>query len=151
MTDSLLLLSFEERLIRGETQAIAGMIRCRRAEPQRRIRAVERGTWRSIGPWAVVFFYLAIAFEVIVMITPFTVYFYSVYAPVLNRLEASPWTAWLTAFFLPHISYTGDGLLSALAYLGPTLFGLGMAVFFVCAYQVYSAKLLRRGVVSGGL
>ena len=112
---------------------------------------MERGTWRSIGPWAVVFFYLAIAFEVIVMITPFTVYFYSVYAPVLNRLEASPWTAWLTAFFLPHISYTGDGLLSALAYLGPTLFGLGMAVFFVCAYQVYSAKLLRRGVVAGGL
>lgn len=95
--------------------------------------------------------YLAIAFEVIVMITPFTVYFYSLYAPVLSRLEASPWTAWLTAFFLPHISYTGDRLLTLLAYLGPILFGLGMAVFFVCAYQVYSAKLLRRGVVSGGL
>jgi protein-S-isoprenylcysteine O-methyltransferase Ste14 len=120
-------------------------------ESQRRISAVERRAWRGIGPWAVIFFYLAIAFEVIVMITPFTVYFYSVYAPVLNRLEASPWTAWLTAFFLPHISYTGDRLLTALAYLGPILFGLGMAVFFVCAYQVYSAKLLRRGVVCGGL
>src|SRR3990170_792894 len=112
---------------------------------------METAKWKSIGPWAVTFFYLAIAFEVIVMITPFTVYFYSLYAPVLNRLEASPRTAWLTAFFLPHISYTGDGLLTSLAYLGPILFGLGMAIFFVCAYQVYSAKLLRRGVVSGGL
>jgi len=31
------------------------------------------------------------------------------------------------------------------------LFGLGLAIFFVCAFQVYSAKLLRRGVVSRGL
>lgn len=105
----------------------------------------------SLSPWAAVFFYLAIAFEVIVMITPFTVYFYSVYAPVLNRLEANPWTAWLTGFFLPHISYTGDPLLTGLAYLAPVLLGLGLAIFFICAYQVYSAKLLRRGVVSGGL
>jgi protein-S-isoprenylcysteine O-methyltransferase Ste14 len=105
----------------------------------------------TIGPWAAVFFYLAIALEVIVMITPFTVYFYSLYAPVLNRLEANPWTAWLTGFFLPHISYTGYPLLTALAYLGPVLLGLGLAIFFVCAFQVYSAKLFRRGVVSGGL
>lgn len=104
----------------------------------------------TIGPWAAVFFYLAIALEVIVMITPFTVYFYSLYAPVLNRLEANPWTAWLTGFFLPHISYTGYPLLTALAYLGPVLLGLGLAIFFVCAFQVYSAKLLRRGVVSRG-
>lgn len=106
---------------------------------------------QTIGPWAMFLFYLAIALEVIVMITPFTVYFYSIYAPVLNRLEVNPWTAWLTAFFLPHISYTGDPLLTALAYSGPVLLGLGLATFFVCAFQVYSAKLLRRGVVSGGL
>lgn len=112
---------------------------------------MEAGKWVRIGPWAAILFYLAIALEVIVMITPFTVYFYSLYAPVLNRLEASPWTAWLTAFFLPHISYTGDPVLTALAYLGPVLFGLGLAVFFVCAFQVYAAKLLRKGVVSGGL
>src|SRR3972149_11690217 len=102
----------------------------------------------SIGPWAAAFFYLAIALEVIVMITPFTVYFYSLYAPILNRLEASPWTSWLTAFFLPHISYTGDPILTTLAYLGPVLFGLGLAIFFACAFQVYSAKLLTEGGVS---
>lgn len=105
----------------------------------------------AVGPWAAVVFYLAIAFEVIIMITPFTGYFYLVYAPVLGFLEARPATAWLTAFFLPHISESGDPLLAVLAVLGPILLGLGLILFFVCAFQVYSAKLLRRGVVSGGL
>lgn len=112
---------------------------------------MEARKWQGVGPWAILFFYLAIGLEVIIMITPFTVYFYSLYAPVLNRLETNPLTAWLTAFFLPHISYTGDPLLTALAYLGPILFGLGMAIFFICAFQVYSAKLLKKGVVARGL
>ena len=112
---------------------------------------METREWKIVGPWAAFVFYLAIALEVVVMVTPFTAYFYSIYAPVLNWLESNPLTAWLTAFFLPHISYTGDPILTALAYLGPILFGVGLVIFFVCAYQVYSAKLLRRGVVSGGL
>ncbi|MFQ5846896.1 MAG: methyltransferase family protein [Candidatus Methylomirabilales bacterium] len=106
---------------------------------------------RKIGPTALILFYLAIAFEVVIMITPFTVYFYSLYAPILNRLEANVWTSWLTAFFLPHITYTEDPLLLALVYSGPILLGIGLAIFFVCAFQVYSAKLFRRGVVTGGL
>ncbi len=112
---------------------------------------METREWKIVGPWAAFVFYLAIALEVVVMITPFTVYFYSIYAPVLNWLDSNPLTAWLTAFFLPHISYTGNPILTALAYLGPILFALGLVIFFVCAYQVYSAKLLKRGVVSGGL
>ncbi|MBI2291542.1 MAG: hypothetical protein HYU73_14665, partial [Betaproteobacteria bacterium] len=101
---------------------------------------METREWKIVGPWAAFVFYLAIALEVVVMVTPFTAYFYSIYAPVLNWLESNPLTAWLTAFFLPHISYTGDPILTALAYLGPILFGLGLVIFFVCAYQVYSAK-----------
>ncbi len=112
---------------------------------------MEVGKLKKIGPAAVILFYLAIAFEVIIMITPFTVYFYSFYAPVLNRLGANPWTSWLTDFFLPHITYPEDAFLQALAWLGPMFLGIGLAIFFVCASQVYSAKLLRRGVVSGGL
>ncbi|OGC00081.1 MAG: hypothetical protein A3G35_02665 [candidate division NC10 bacterium RIFCSPLOWO2_12_FULL_66_18] len=100
---------------------------------------------------AALLFYLLAAFEVIIMVTPFTLYFYSVYAPVLTWLERGPWTAWLTAFFLPHITYTGDPFLVALAYAGPTLLTLGLGIFFVCAGQVYGAKLFRKGVVSGGL
>ncbi|NIR99007.1 MAG: hypothetical protein GWO39_12945, partial [Gammaproteobacteria bacterium] len=101
----------------------------------------------KIGPWAAALIYLAAGLEVIIMITPFTVYFYSVYAPILRLLESSPLSAWLTAFFLPHISYTGDALLVGLMYLAPILFGVGLAIFFICAVQVYSAKLFRKGVV----
>ena len=50
---------------------------------------------KGIGPWAVFLFYLAVGLEVIIMVTPFTDYFYSLYAPVLNRLEANPSTAWV--------------------------------------------------------
>ncbi len=96
-------------------------------------------------------FYLLVAFEVIIMVTPFTAYFYSVYAPVLTWLERSPWTAWLTAFFLPHVTYNGDPLLVVLAYAGPVLLALGLGIFFMCAGQVYGAKLFRKGIVSGGL
>ena len=107
--------------------------------------------WKRLVPGAAFVFYLLIALEAVIMITPFTVYFYALYAPVLTRLEGNPWTAWLTAFFLPHITYTGDPILTALAWLGPILLTLGLGIFLVCAGQVYSAKLLRRGVVSGGL
>lgn len=107
--------------------------------------------WRRIAASSGILFYLLVAVEVIVMVTPFTAYFYSLYAPVLTRLESNPWTSWLTAFFLPHISYSGDPLIVTLAYMGPVLFALGMIIFFVCAAQVYSAKLVKRGVVSGGL
>ena len=108
--------------------------------------------WRQrLVPGAAFVFYLLIALEAVIMITPFTVYFYAVYAPVLNRLEAHPWTAWLTAFFLPHITYTGSPVLVTLAWLAPVLLTLGLAVFLACAIQVYSAKLWRRGVVTGGL
>jgi protein-S-isoprenylcysteine O-methyltransferase Ste14 len=111
-----------------------------------------RAPWRRrLVPGAAVVFYLLIALEAAIMITPFTVYFYAVYAPILGRLEASPWTAWLTAFFLPHISYPGAPLLTVVAWLGPVLLTLGLGIFLVCAAQVYSAKLLRRGVVKGGL
>lgn len=107
--------------------------------------------WERLTATSAIIFYLLIALEVVLMITPFSVYFYSLYAPILNGLERSPKTAWLTAFFLPHISYSGDPFLATLAYLGPILIAIGLIIFFICALQVYSAKLLKRGVVKGGL
>lgn len=107
--------------------------------------------WERLTAGSAIIFYLLIALEVILMVTPFSVYFYSLYAPVLNGLEGSPKTAWLTAFFLPHISYSGDFLLATLAYVGPVLIAIGLGIFFLCAFQVYSAKLLKKGVVKRGL
>ena len=121
-------------------------------EPERPAAQAGPTAGRGRVAWgAALLFYLLVAFEVIVMVTPFTIYFYSVYAPVLTWLERSPWTAWLTAFFLPHITYSGDSLLVALAYAAPILLTLGLGIFFVCAGQVYGAKLFRKGIVSGGL
>ena len=121
-------------------------------EPERPAIRTELGmAGGRVASGAALLFYLLVAFEVIIMVTPFTVYFYSVYAPVLTWLDRSPWTAWLTAFFLPHITYTGDAFLVALAYAGPILLTTGLGMFFVCAGQVYGAKLFRKGVVSGGL
>lgn len=121
-------------------------------EPERPVADAEAGSSGPRAAWgAALLFYLLVGLEVIIMVTPFTVYFYSVYAPVLTWLDRSPWTAWLTAFFLPHITYTGDPLIVALAYAGPVLLALGLGIFFVCAGQVYGAKLFRKGVVSGGL
>jgi protein-S-isoprenylcysteine O-methyltransferase Ste14 len=121
-------------------------------EPERPAVRADSGPGGAKVAWgAAVVFYLLVAFEVIIMVTPFTIYFYSVYAPVLTWLGQSPWTAWLTAFFLPHITYSGDTFLAALAYSAPILLTLGLGMFVVCAGQVYGAKLLRKGVVSGGL
>ncbi len=121
-------------------------------EPDRPATGVQTGSGGGKVAWsAALLFYFLVAFEVIVMVTPFTIYFYSVYAPVLTWLERSSWTAWLTAFFLPHITYSGDPLLVALAYAAPILLTLGLGIFLVCAGQVYGAKLFRKGIVSGGL
>jgi len=131
-------LTAQDRLLEGAAPAENGQVQSSR--------------WRRrIVPGTAFVFYLLIALEAVIMITPFTVYFYAVYAPVLGWLEARPSTAWLTAFFLPHITYTGSPLLTVLAWLGPVLLTLGLGIFLVCAAQVYSAKLFRRGVVTGGL
>src|SRR5665647_531610 len=48
--------------------------------------------------------YLLIAVEIIIMISPFALYFYAVYGPILNFLASFPLTRWTTEFFLPHMS-----------------------------------------------
>ncbi len=121
-------------------------------EPERPSSEYKSRSGGARAAWgAALVFYLLVAFEVIIMVTPFTIYFYSVYAPVLTWLEGSRWTAWLTAFFLPHLTYSGDPFLLTLAYAGPVLLTFGLGTFFVCAVQVYGAKLFGKGVISGGL
>jgi hypothetical protein len=38
------------------------------------------------------------------MATPFALYYYSAYAPLLSAPSNIPAVAWLPAFFLPHLS-----------------------------------------------
>src|SRR6266852_3456629 len=48
--------------------------------------------------------YLLITLEMLFMVTPFALYYYSVYSPLLAGPFGLPATAWLPAFFLPHLS-----------------------------------------------
>jgi protein-S-isoprenylcysteine O-methyltransferase Ste14 len=85
------------------------------------------------------------------MISPFALYFYSSYGDVLNFLHRWPATAWLTGFFLPHVSMTTSPLLEALKPLGFRLAGAGLLLFLVGVVQIYGAKLFLGREVSGGL
>jgi len=95
--------------------------------------------------------YLTVVFEILFMISPFALYYYSAYGPSLNLFHRSPWTAWLTEFFLPHFSQTSSPLLNRLPELGVSVLLVGIVVFFLGFLQIYWAKIQRQGVVTGGL
>jgi protein-S-isoprenylcysteine O-methyltransferase Ste14 len=95
--------------------------------------------------------YFVIAFEVLIMISPFAGFFYSVFNPVLLDLASRPSTRWLSAFYLPHMVLPQNWLLQFIRVMGSVLFVVGMVTFFVCAGQIYFAKFTRKGAVLGGL
>jgi protein-S-isoprenylcysteine O-methyltransferase Ste14 len=95
--------------------------------------------------------YFVIAFEVLIMISPFAGFFYSAFNPVLLAFSQHSATRWLSAFYLPHMVLPGDPTLQFLRISGSVLFVAGMALFLICAGQIYTAKLWRKGAVTGGL
>ena len=95
--------------------------------------------------------YFIIALEILIMISPFAGFFYSVFNPVLLGIAKYPATKWLSAFFLPHMVVPPDDFLKFIRIMGSVLFVLGMAVFFICAIQVYANKILKRGAALKGL
>jgi protein-S-isoprenylcysteine O-methyltransferase Ste14 len=96
-------------------------------------------------------FYAVFVLEILFMISPAALYFYYVYGPALNFLDGSPATAWLTQFFLPHISTTASPVLNSLGELGWLLLVSGTLLFLASAVPLYWAKLRRRGAVTGGI
>ena len=53
--------------------------------------------------WTAFAFYALIAFEFFYMANPFAAYFYSVYGPGMDWLQALPVADWTLWFFLPHL------------------------------------------------
>ncbi|MCP4896625.1 MAG: isoprenylcysteine carboxylmethyltransferase family protein [bacterium] len=96
-------------------------------------------------------FYILVVLEFLFMISPAALHFYAGYGPVLNFFHVSPWTSWLTGFYLPHISETGNLMLDTLRPAGLLLIASGLLLFVAGAIQIYGAKLFRRGAVTGGL
>jgi protein-S-isoprenylcysteine O-methyltransferase Ste14 len=97
----------------------------------------------------IVFFIMA--FEVMIMISPFAFFFYSVFNPILHWLDGYTATQWLTTFFLPHMILPPTLFLKAIRILGSFLFVLGFMTFTVCALQVYLGKIFKWGIADKGL
>ncbi len=91
------------------------------------------------------------ALEIVIMISPFAAFFYSVFNPVLLSLNQSPATRWLTAFFLPHMIVPPNDVLTAIRVAGSVFFLAGIAIFLLCALQVYYGKLRKWGAAEKGL
>lgn len=105
---------------------------------------------KTLGNSAIVLYFI-IGLEIVIMISPFAGFFYSVFNPFLLQLAAYPETKWLSAFFLPHMVVPPDDFLKFIRIMGSVFFVLGMAIFFICALQVYTHKFLRRGTALKGL
>jgi len=90
--------------------------------------------------------YCLIGIEIVIMISPFALYFYSVYGPILNALSASPLTSWSTEFFLPHMVFFPDPLITAISYLQLSLIA-GLILFFSAAIPLYYGRFTGKGVV----
>ena len=95
--------------------------------------------------------YFIICLEILIMISPFAGFFYSVFNPFLLEIAKYPATKWLSSFFLPHMVVPPDDFLKSIRILGSVLFVGGIVVFLTCAIQVYTNKIFRRGAVSKGL
>ncbi|UCG73822.1 MAG: isoprenylcysteine carboxylmethyltransferase family protein [Chromatiales bacterium] len=103
-------------------------------------------------PWVLpILVYAAATLEMVIMVTPFAAYFYSVYTPLLHGLEASPLTAWLPQFFLPHLAHTKIAAFRYLEWLGAVLALVGLLGFVGCAIQLYYGKFIKKRLVTGGL
>ncbi|MBI3940036.1 MAG: isoprenylcysteine carboxylmethyltransferase family protein [Acidobacteria bacterium] len=107
---------------------------------------------KRLARWIATAFSTLIMIEVLIMISPFAFYWYSFYSPTLQSLHGSRWTAWAESFFLPHSVISTSAVLEFLRWrLGPYLFSLGLLAFLALAIQIYSAKLRKKGVVTGGI
>jgi protein-S-isoprenylcysteine O-methyltransferase Ste14 len=95
--------------------------------------------------WLASVLYGLVMIEVVIMISPFAFYWYSLYAPTLQGLHRWRATAWMESFFLPHSVITTSSLLEFMRWrVGSWAFGLGLLAALICGVQVYGTKLLKR-------
>jgi protein-S-isoprenylcysteine O-methyltransferase Ste14 len=102
------------------------------------------------GRGSIIVFFI-MAFEVMIMISPFAFFFYSVFNPIFKWLDQYVVTRWLTSFFLPHMIFPPTLFLKTIRILGSILFIIGSLSFIVCALQVYLGKLMKWGIANKGL
>jgi len=107
-------------------------------------------TSRLIAQCSILVFFIT-ALEIIIMISPFAFFFYSVFNPVFKFIDHYPVTKWLTSFFLPHMILPPTSFLVVVRILGSILIVAGLFTFVICASQVYLGKIFKWGIVDKGL
>jgi protein-S-isoprenylcysteine O-methyltransferase Ste14 len=95
--------------------------------------------------------FVVMALEVVIMISPFAFFFYSVFSPFFNFLGQHEATRWATRFFLPHMILPPTLFLKTVRVTGSVLFVVGALTFIVCALQVYLGKIFKWGIADKGL
>lgn len=105
----------------------------------------------GVTAFASIVVFVVVAFEIMIMISPFAFFFYSVFNPIFDWLGQYAATRWLTSFFLPHMILPPTFLLKAIRIAGSVFFVVGAVAFIICALQVYLGKLFKRGVAAKGL
>src|SRR3989442_5239734 len=95
--------------------------------------------------WILSGLYGLMMIEVIIMISPFAFYWYSLYAPTLQHLHRWRATAWMEAFFLPHSVITTSPTLEFMRWRGGTYaFRFGLLPAFISCIQGYATNALNR-------
>jgi protein-S-isoprenylcysteine O-methyltransferase Ste14 len=107
--------------------------------------------FRNIAAQGGIVVFFIMAFEVMIMISPFALFFYSVFNPVLQWLQEHSATKWLTTFFLPHMILPPTTFLRMVRVSGSFLFVFGSLTFLGCAFQVYLGKIFKWGISTRGL
>lgn len=107
--------------------------------------------WQRIAGFSAIIIYFIMALEVMIMISPFAFFFYSVFSPVFNFLGQHTATRWTTMFFLPHMILPPTTFLKTVRIAGSIFFVAGLLGFSFCALQVYLGKIFKWGIASRGL
>ena len=92
---------------------------------------------------------LLVVCEMLIMISPFAFYYYGIYGPIMEALHQSAWTAWLPAFFLPHL-FSFERF-PDLVGVGFGTFAIAFLAFLVTAAQLYYVKLWKKSVARSWL
>ena len=106
---------------------------------------------KRIAAYGSIAIFVIMALEVMIMISPFAFFFYSVFSPVFNFLGQHAATRWTTMFFLPHMILPPTAFLKTVRIAGSVLFVVGFLGFTFCALQVYLGKIFKWGIASKGL
>jgi protein-S-isoprenylcysteine O-methyltransferase Ste14 len=110
----------------------------------------DREVGKRVAAGSAIFLSFVVLMEIVIMISPFAMFFYSVFNPFLTALDSSSLTRWLVAFFLPHMVVPPDRPLQILRIAGSVLFVAGLGIFLICAIQVYGGKIFKRGPAKWG-